>query len=511
MDDLKTHYRQGLPTRIEALESAKRTLPENAAEAIESIRRIAHSLRGSGATYGFPEISRTAEALEEASEKQLPKRLDELLAVLRETLAGGDAPKAGILIIEDDFDIVHIFQIKLSAPNRAIFVAETAADAEKILEEKQISLILLDLVLPDTDGRALLVRLRKHPRTATTPIFVVSGGVGAQPKTECLALGADEYFEKPFNPQTIAAAISAKLQELTEKTREAGKDALTELPNRAAVSQIFEEIRAGSSQKEAPLSLGIVDVDHFELLKETFGQGVGKKVLQAVASIVSKVLRESDLLTRWGEQEFIVLFPNTDRNQAKDLLDKALEDLRNKRYRTKDSKTFQVTFSASVVEISAGVSLEDAVAEADRLIYQAKIAGRNRVVLAEHETALAKKRILLAEDDELVASIVKHRLGRDGFDVVHFADGASALSSAQESPPSLAIVDVKMPVMDGFELLKNLREDESMAKVPIVMLTAMGSERDVTRGFELGADDYIPKPFSPVELLARIHRLLRKQ
>jgi len=121
-----------------------------------------------------------------------------------------------------------------------------------------------------------------------------------------------------------------------------------------------------------------------------------------------------------------------------------------------------------------------------------------------------KLSVLVAEDDPLSASILIHRLEKDGFEVLHFPDGALALEGALENRIDLAILDVKMPGMDGFELLERLRKIPAYFEIPIVMLTSMGREEDIARGFDLGADDYMVKPFSPVEVLARIRRLMSR-
>jgi DNA-binding response OmpR family regulator len=120
------------------------------------------------------------------------------------------------------------------------------------------------------------------------------------------------------------------------------------------------------------------------------------------------------------------------------------------------------------------------------------------------------RRILLAEDDALTAALVIHRLEREGFEVEHRADGRSAVEAAEAGSFGLVLLDVHMPELDGFQVLARLRADARHAAVPIVMLTAVGSERDVVRGFELGADDYILKPFSPAELTARLRRFVRR-
>lgn len=117
--------------------------------------------------------------------------------------------------------------------------------------------------------------------------------------------------------------------------------------------------------------------------------------------------------------------------------------------------------------------------------------------------------VLVAEDDPLLVNVIRHRLGREGLQVVHAADGAAALEALKQGRYSLVILDVKMPVRDGFEVLTVLRASHSKSALPVIMLTAMGSEKDVVRGYDLGANDYMLKPFSPAELLAKVKSLLR--
>lgn len=116
--------------------------------------------------------------------------------------------------------------------------------------------------------------------------------------------------------------------------------------------------------------------------------------------------------------------------------------------------------------------------------------------------------ILFAEDDPVSAVLLVQLLEAAGFNVLHFPDGAQALEGALANRIDLAVLDVKMPEMDGFELLERLRGMPAFSELPIMMLTSMGGEEDVARGYDLGADDYMTKPFSPVEVLERIQRLL---
>jgi len=123
----------------------------------------------------------------------------------------------------------------------------------------------------------------------------------------------------------------------------------------------------------------------------------------------------------------------------------------------------------------------------------------------------ADRRVLFAEDDPVTARLVVHRLSREpGMTVLHAADGETALAIARQDALSAAILDIRLPVLDGLSILSALRKDERYARLPVMMLTSLGSEADVIRGFELGADDYVVKPFSPAELVARLLRLLAR-
>ena len=121
------------------------------------------------------------------------------------------------------------------------------------------------------------------------------------------------------------------------------------------------------------------------------------------------------------------------------------------------------------------------------------------------------KSILIIEDDPSMAYLLRYILEREGYAVEHRQDGRQAWDYLQAQPcPDLELADVMLPYVDGFELLKSIRESAHWRSVPVILLTAREQEPDVTRAFDMGADDYIKKPFSPTELIARIRRNLAR-
>jgi DNA-binding response OmpR family regulator len=116
--------------------------------------------------------------------------------------------------------------------------------------------------------------------------------------------------------------------------------------------------------------------------------------------------------------------------------------------------------------------------------------------------------VLVADDDPDILALVRFRLERDGYEVLSALDGETALDRALARPPDLALLDVMMPRLDGYEVTRRLRAHGPTTTIPIILLTARVQEHDVARGFEAGADDYVTKPFSPQALGERVQAAL---
>jgi DNA-binding response OmpR family regulator len=123
---------------------------------------------------------------------------------------------------------------------------------------------------------------------------------------------------------------------------------------------------------------------------------------------------------------------------------------------------------------------------------------------------MTQRKILVVEDEKEIRDLLAHYLRKEGFAPILAADGEAALTQARKEKPDLILLDILLPKADGLEVLRAVRSDANLARTPVVMLTAKGDETDRVIGLELGADDYIPKPFSPREVVARIKAILRR-
>lgn len=122
-----------------------------------------------------------------------------------------------------------------------------------------------------------------------------------------------------------------------------------------------------------------------------------------------------------------------------------------------------------------------------------------------------KKRVLVVDDERHIVRLVQVNLERQGYEVITAYDGVECLEKAKSEKPDLIVLDVMMPRMDGFEALQRLKSDPETSYIPVIMLTARAQDRDVLQGYQYGADLYLTKPFSPLELISLVKRVFESQ
>lgn len=492
-----------LRTAVEGLSQARPDVDDLAA----SIHRLVLALLDAGIAEGRPELLRAAEHIIAATAAELPGYATAFVTLLPAELDPGQ--EQVVLVVEDDPIFCATLRATLRSPGRRIEIVGSGAEARARLASGPIALVILDLILPDGDGRNLLLEIRSDPRTAGMALFVVSARLGTQTKGECFALGTDAYFEKPLDLPAFSVAVGARLERQPDRGQVARRDLVTGLANRAAFLESAAHLRH-RSPRDTGFALAVLDLDHFRWVEETWGRQFADSVLRRAGARLAKSMSEAACFARWDGAEFIALFIGRTAEEAGRTVDQALETLRQVDFRPGREQPLTLTFSAGVVDVPADQAIEDSLASADRRCYLAKTAGRNRVMAGGDEGARSPLRILVAEDDPDIARLLTRQLRQEGFDPVVYDNGADALAAFPESGAALIISDIEMPTLDGLGFLAALRAHPAGRHLPIMMLTAMGDESYIVRAFELGADDYLIKPFLARELTARIRRLLRR-
>jgi len=291
-----------------------------------------------------------------------------------------------ILIVDDAPLNVKILAQSLESLYR-IKVANNGEEALKISQREQPDLILLDIMMPKIDGFEVCRQLKKNTITRKIPVIFVTTLNAEADEEQGLNLGAIDYITKPFVIPIVKARIRnhihLKLQaDLLESM--SLLDALTLIPNRRRFDEALTTEWKQAIRHKTPISLIMIDIDHFKQYNDHYGHGAGDICLQRVAAALAKmIVRPSDLIARYGGEEFVVILPDTNQQAALKVAERLREGI--------EHLALPHTYSeaATVVTISVGVATQIEIQEyfspktlndaADHALYRAKEGGRNQV------------------------------------------------------------------------------------------------------------------------------------
>lgn len=267
----------------------------------------------------------------------------------------------------------------------------------KKLLERPVDVILCDLEMPGMDGFRFLQMLATRPELENIPVIMLTGHEDPEAKVRVLGQGASDYVTKPFDPGELLARVKVqlKIKTLQDSLREsnqrlqelAATDPLTGLANRRTLMAELEREFRRSQRNGAPLSLIMVDLDHFKKVNDNYGHQQGDRVLTALSSLLGSHLRQYDLASRFGGEEFALVLPETPADEA----GKVAERIR----RSVEKLRFDGSLAALRVTTSLGLAtvpsnrignIEDLIREADDALYLAKHNGRNRLETAAEDT-----------------------------------------------------------------------------------------------------------------------------
>ncbi len=294
--------------------------------------------------------------------------------------------KNKILIVEDSNTQRAILVRWVKNNGYEAIEAEDCASAKKFLLQLEIDVVLLDWNLPDGSGVDLIKEILESSRNGWIPIIMVTANTEPEKIREAIDAGATDFIRKPPEEIELIARVysSLRIKNLQDKLLENSiKDALTGLYNRRYINERSIQEFSRCKRHENPFSLVIFDLDHFKNVNDTYGHEVGDLVLRSIASIFQKSIRNSDILGRFGGEEFLILMPETKPENASKVLEKVKNLLLDSPILHKD-KDLQITFSAGIAggSLDSILGMDQLFQLADSRLYEAKKSGRNKIVYA---------------------------------------------------------------------------------------------------------------------------------
>ena len=295
-------------------------------------------------------------------------------------------------------------------------------------------------------------------------------------------------------------------------------DALTGVYNR----RYYEDIARNMS---GPSGVAIMDLDDFKVHNDTYGHHGGDIALEVVADVVKGNIRKCDSLIRFGGDEFLLILANMPEKTLK----KKLEKIRDQVHAAVIHECPHLRVSVSIGGVAQGEheTMDSAVRRADRLLYHAKTT-KNEVVVESDNTLsesvqtknCVKPLILIVDDCDMNREILREILSSD-YSIMEACGGEEALSMIHQfgTGISLVLLDIVMPGLDGFEVLSYMNQDHTIEDIPVIMISSEDSEAFIRRAYEMGASDYVSRPFDAkvvyrrvtnnIKLYAKQRRLIR--
>ena len=306
------------------------------------------------------------------------------------TTSADAMPKAllgRILVAEDSLVIRTVVCDQLEEEGYEVIEAVDGEQALARCAAMHPDAILLDIEMPVLDGHQVLARLKQDVALRDIPVVFLTGRTGTAEMVDGLRAGAHDYLKKPFEPAELIARIAGAVRikrlqdELRDRNEELktlnGLDSLTGANNRRHIDDTLVLLTSNARRYQHPVSVLIFDIDHFKSVNDTEGHPGGDKVLQGLVFTLRTVVREGDVVGRWGGEEFVIIAPNTDIDGAMVLAERARGAVAEKPFEI-DDHTISVTVSVGCAS-GCNESPSELVARADNALYRSKADGRNRV------------------------------------------------------------------------------------------------------------------------------------
>lgn len=263
--------------------------------------------------------------------------------------------------------------------------AGDGAEGLKILMNEPVDLVLLDLAMPGIDGFKFLKLKNQRETQVSIPVIVLTGSENIEEKLRGFEAGASDYLTKPFHDAELVARARVHLQVrlMTQRLRQMARtDALTGLANRGYFTECLERELHRASRNGTAVGLIMVDVDHFKELNDTHGHQAGDALLIKIAESLVLGLRSSDLVGRYGGEEFVMLLPDTGSAGVTIAAERARKQIRQLEVPFSEVTLTATASFGAVSNTLAGCTVQDIIRAADQALYEAKQQGRNRVVVS---------------------------------------------------------------------------------------------------------------------------------
>jgi diguanylate cyclase (GGDEF)-like protein len=309
-----------------------------------------------------------------------PLDVPRLVSRMTQILDKGRAPPKRVLIVDDDVALSTHYQLTLLAAGMEVSLLHEPRRIVETVSAFRPELVLMDLHMPDYSGPELAGVIRQHDRWDGLPIVYLSAETDIDQQIAAMGRGADDFLTKPISDAHLVAAVRARIERARQLEAQITRDSLTGLLKHASIKDALEIEVLRARRVGKPVAVAMLDIDFFKKVNDGHGHAMGDVVISSVAMLLRQRLRQSDIVGRYGGEEFVAVLPECDLSSARVLL----EDIRQRFSAVifnHNGATFNCTLSAGLASSAqfGQASGAELLILADEALYAAKHGGRNQV------------------------------------------------------------------------------------------------------------------------------------
>lgn len=430
-----------------------------------------------------------------------------------------------IVITTQDFQEIETIKQTLEEEEYTIFAAPNhLRSMELMYEAKPHAMIVDNEFIVGEKGKRFLTYMTEYLKANHGFLMIISDEITESNRIKGYLNGIHDFIQKPVSAQLIHSLIQNRFEYKRRIDEAVLVDDLTRTFNRKYMNAKLNEMMAWYQRTEDPGTVALIDIDHFKQVNDTYGHTTGDVVLSEFASILNNKTRESDIVCRYGGEEFVILFPNTLPEDGMAVVERIRQEIENQTFETDNGEYFSITFSSGLNVLSErNLDENQLIAEADEALYNAKANGRNRISQYDTSMKITEQvqttiHLIVIEDTDMIRTMVKDYFEKNEaqlpwkISVTTYSDGEQFLSSNwyESGEKYVLLLDAIMPGKDGFETLKTIRKEYPPENIVVAMLTGLTDGNYVIEALKLGADDYLFKPLDMPVVFKRTERLIKR-
>ena len=311
------------------------------------------------------------------------KPLDLMLAVDELTTPLDDEPLR-VMVVDDEPEVAAYHALLLEEAGMVVQQVNHPAEALNALERFSPDLLLVDVYMPVCSGEELASIIRQQPEYVGLPIIYLSSETDSQKQLSAMTAGVEAFITKPVVPEELVSAVKLRAERLRLLRSLMTRDSMTGLYNHSSTTDLISKALAQGYRDNTQHAMAMIDIDHFKSVNDTHGHLAGDQVIITLARLLKTRLRMTDIIGRYGGEEFVILLKGISDERASELIDTLRIDFEQVEFHAGGAR-FSCTFSAGVSSFPTQPSTESLRLSADQALYRAKHQGRNQVVTSKEQ------------------------------------------------------------------------------------------------------------------------------